>query len=170
MWIQLFIACLAALLLLYVPGYLFFRGLRFPAITSLCVAPLAGMALYTLVPVAYYVLGVPCNWCMVALPMVVLGVATLAVARMRGGQDSELVSLPSLDDIGMRGLRLGFDTVVAPSYIFVALVVCLIVFVGSLPHPDAFYSRFDNQTHLNLVQAFLDSGKWSTLHTSVYLA
>jgi hypothetical protein len=56
------------------------------------------------------------------------------------------------------------------AYVLVALTVCLFMYVTNLPHPDVFYSRFDNQTHLNLVQSFLDSGKWSSLDTSVYLS
>ena len=52
----------------------------------------------------------------------------------------------------------------------VGLAVCLFVFVSSLGTPDNLYCSYDTQTHLNTVRAFLDSGEWSVLNFTNYLA
>lgn len=55
-------------------------------------------------------------------------------------------------------------------YAGVGLLVCCYVFISSLDGPDSFWGRFDNITHLNRVRSFVDSGAWSTIRSSNYLA
>ncbi|MBR3317376.1 MAG: hypothetical protein IKG21_06135 [Atopobiaceae bacterium] len=67
-------------------------------------------------------------------------------------------------------LSMPFDVAIPLLFVFVSTAVCALVFWRVLPAPDALMPRFDNQTHINLTRAFIDSGKWSSLHTSTYLA
>ena len=170
MWMQLLCAVFATIFLLYVPGYLLFRGMRLSSLVALCVAPLASVCAYSVLPIVYYARGIPCNLATVGLPALALGMGAYAVARWKRRLGVDDLGPAPQDSVRLWGRTLGFDATMMLAYALCALVVCLCMFVFNLPHPDAFYSRFDNQTHLNLVQSFLDSGKWSTLHTSVYLA
>ncbi len=54
-------------------------------------------------------------------------------------------------------------------YLACGLAIGCIVFAGALPTADATYIRYDNQTHVNVSKAFLDSGMWSSLHPNRYL-
>ncbi len=61
------------------------------------------------------------------------------------------------------------DWSLALLYLACGLAIGCIVFAGALPTADAAYIRYDNQTHLNVSKAFLDSGMWSSLHPNRYL-
>lgn len=170
MWIGFFAALVLAAVLLYVPGYLFFRGLRLSRLLAFCVAPLASLLVYSLLPIAYYELGIPCGLATVALPALLLGAGIYTLNRLgRLGNAPEL-RVATQAPIVWKGHEFSFDKVMLLVCISFGTALCAFMFVCNLPHPDVFFSRFDNQTHLNLVRAFLDSGKWSSLHTSGFLA
>jgi hypothetical protein len=61
MWMELLLAVVAIIALLYTPGYVFFRGLRFSSVVALCAASLVSVCLYAALPVAYYGVGIPCG-------------------------------------------------------------------------------------------------------------
>jgi len=170
MWTDLLYATLCSIALLYAPGYQLFRALRFSSIVALCAAPLVSVCMYSALPVAYYDVGIPCGLVSVAVPVLLMCTAVYAVACVWNRVGTDDLDLFPQAPVRLWGRAFDFDAALLVAYVLVALVVCLCMFVANLPHPDVFYSRFDNQTHLNLVQSFLDSGKWSTLHTSTYLA
>ena len=170
MWLGFLAAIVACALLLYVPGFLFFRGLRFSPVLSLCAAPLASLLCYATLPIAYYAIGIPCNLPTVALPTLAIGLSAYLLARKREQTSAHALSLSAQPPVRIGTRTLDFDACMIAVCLAIGLIVCLYLFVFNLPRLDSFFSRFDNQTHLNLVQAFLDSGKWSTLHTSNYLS
>lgn len=170
MWIGFGAALVAAVALLYVPGYLFWRGLRLSHPLALCCAPLFGVFVYATLPIVYYELGVPCSVATVALPALLAGVLCFAIRVWTARGSSDVIELEPQRPVRVVGRTVDFDLAVLVAYIAVATLVCLWMFVSNLPRPDTFFSRYDNQTHLNLVRAFLDSGKWSTLHANVFLA
>ncbi len=170
LWNEFYCTVAVAVLLLYVPGYLFWRGLRFSPTIALCCAPLYSVFAYSVLPIAAYELGVSCNVTTILGPTLAVALAIYAIARWRQTEESARLALVSQDPIHIGPLKVPFDLVAILAYVAIASVVTYLVFVRNLPHPDAFYSRFDNQTHINAVQAFVESGKWSTLHESAFLA
>jgi len=156
-WISFVIAVATTLVLLYVPGYIFVQGLMRDRLVSLCCAPLVPICAYATLPIAYYRLGIPCSQGTILIPTLAAAILSYLLGRrVVKGTDAPSVSIKSL--------------LIPLAYVLVATIVCGLVFVNNLPTPEAFYSRYDNITHLNTIQAFVDSGRWSSLHHSPYLA
>lgn len=171
---SLFIASLVAVAVLAVPGYLLFRALRFTNLVSLAAAPLGSCAVYAVLPIVYDELGMPCDIMNILVcPSVVLAVVAFLSWRHAKSHGSACLHLPTPTGIwrGNRGaVESGFDWATFILYLLCGIAVCSIAFIACLGSPDAFFSRYDNQTHLNLAQAFVDSGQWCALHHSRYAA
>ncbi|NGM16894.1 hypothetical protein GMI70_02525 [Eggerthellaceae bacterium zg-893] len=145
-----------ATLFLYLPGFFVGKALRFDSLLALACAPVASVAAFTLLAVVYGAVGVPCTWLNMLLPLVIVFGALFAVVLRRSS------------DKPARITRAEWMTVAL--YVAIGLALCLFVFVKSLDGPASFHCRNDNITHLNLVRAFHESGIWSTLTTSNFLA
>ena len=168
----LLIAFAVGLLITYLPGFLLFRAIRFSNLVALVCAPLASGALYGLLPIFYDFAGIPCD-------LITMGVCPLlvcAVLAVLAYKSSKMQAAPAFQLYAPRG-RLtprrtlresGVDWSILAVYVICGIVLCRFLFISSLGAPDAFFSRFDNQTHLNLAQSFIDSGVWSSLHPSRY--
>lgn len=170
MWSEFCRAIVVAVLLLYIPGYLFFRGLRFSPVVAACCAPLFSVFAYAVLPILYYELGIPCSVLSVVTPTALAAIAIYAISCWRETPNSTILQPSNQKPIHFGSITIPFDLAAIAAYVFFAAAVTFIIFVSNLPHADAFYSRFDNQTHINAVQAFVDSGKWSSLHESTSLA
>ena len=172
--IELFLASIAALILLYLPGYFLFRAIRCTRLVSLIAAPIASLAPYGLLPVLYYNMGIECNLATIVLLPLVVYLAAFIISCKSAGEGSTTV-LGLVQPTGVwRALNAKGDAprdwAVLALYVFCGIVACSVMFVAALGAPDAFFSRYDNQTHLNVAQAFIDSGQWSSLHAGRYLA
>ena len=170
MWSEFFLGVAFAAAILYLPGYLFWRSASFSPVMSLCCAPLFGVCAYAALPIAYYELGVPCNPVSILGPALALSVVAYALRRLRSHDDAPQLKPQPQEPVRLGPISIPFDVVALILYVCFAAWVCYVVLVRSLPTPDAFANRYDNQTHLNLTRAFIDSGKWSTLHASQWLA
>ena len=170
MWTSFLIAALAALAALFVPGYFAFRGLGCSRIAALCCAPLASMAAYASLPVIYELAGITCSAATVLLPTCALFLAIWGISHVKALRGKPRVKLPALEPYAIGRRKLSFDWGMLALYTAIGLLVCIFVFVTALPTADAFYCRFDNQTHLNMVRSFVESGHWGSLHTDAYRA
>ena len=168
MWGSFLLASLVALAVLYVPGFFAFRGLGCSRIVALCCAPLASMAGLASLPLAYELVGMQCSAANVMLPMLVAFLAIWGISRVKALRGKPRIDLPKLAPYAFKRQKLSFDWQMLALYLIVGLIVCIASFVMALPTADAFYCRYDNQTHLNMVRSFLDSGYWSSLHTDAY--
>ncbi len=169
MWGEFAWATALVLVLLYLPGYLFLRALRVSRALSLSAAPLYGVAAYSSLPIAYYELGIPCSPLTILVPTCLVALLAYGWRRWRG-TSAPVLAFKRAEPIELCGRSCPFNVVAALAFVLVATIVCLSVFVCRLPGANAFAPRFDNNTHLNLCRAFLDSGRWSSLHTSTFLA
>lgn len=171
MWAEFALALVAGALLLYVPGHLFFRGLGLSPTLALCCAPLFGTCLYAGLPIIYFELGIPCSVPTVVGPALLVAAVVPLAARLLGRRRraGELALSPQRP-VSIGGAKVPFDALVLALFVALSALVCAFVFLRALPSPDAFVQRNDNQTHLNLTRSFLESGKWSSLHNSSYLA
>ncbi len=169
MWVELLGTVVVLLLLLYVPGTLLLRGLGLSRVVALCCAPCVSIGAYAVLPIAYGMLGVRCSALAVGLPVLLLGALVWVVGRTCA-KGSGVLDVSPQGPVCLRGRAVSFDVLVPACYVVVAMAVCCLVFVGNLSGPESFACDYDNQTHLNAVRAFLDSGMWSTLHVGPYLA
>lgn len=173
MWVQLLYTTLICGFVLFGPGFLFFQGLGLSRIFALCVAPLFTVFMCSTLPILYYELGISCNVFSILAPTLLIALLSLAlgaiVRRFRKTTDDDLLSFDNIRGITVFQHEIPFDVLVPLSFVVVSTAVCLFVFIPALPAANAIAPRYDNQTHLNLCRAFLDSGKWSSLHPSKYL-
>ena len=171
---SLILASLAALVLLYVPGFMFFRALRFSDITALVAAPIASAGAYGLLPVIYGIVGISCDvFNVVIVPTILFAIGFIVTLRFSRGSRKEALRYP--DDPGtwrQPGAMRDFvsDWGILGLYVLCGVIVCTITFIANMGSPEAFFSRYDNQTHLNLTQSFVDSGLWSAIDHSRYAA
>lgn len=169
MWVEFYLAAVLCILSLYCIGYVFLRALNFSRTISICAAPLASTAFFCTVPIVLDVLAIPCSpLSVLAPPLVVSGIlyALLLPWRSRHKPLSPSELLPIT--VGKHAVP--YDLLMLFCYIVPSLLVSLLLFVGTLLQPDVVNCQYDNQTHINVVRAFLDSGQWSTLHVNSFLA
>lgn len=170
----LFLASVVAVVVLAVPGFFLYKALRLSNLMALAAAPLASCALYAVLPIVYDAAGIRCGIAnMLVAPTAVL--ALLAWLSWRRAQATRAIWLHLPAPAGSwrdarRPAESGFDWAAFLLYLACGTAVCSICFIANLGSPDAFFSRYDNQTHLNLAQAFVDSGQWCCLHHSRYAA
>ena len=174
MWNEYLLATLAALMLLYLPGYFSSRGLGLSKLLALNTAPALSVFAYATLPVVYSLLDIPCGIIRMLAPTLTVSLIISVYSRLFGhntsGTARNELTLNQQDNIQLGAYSLPFDATLYISTLVIGVLVCVFLFSSSLSRPDAFYSRYDNETHLNCVQAFLDSGRWSSLHVSKHLA
>ncbi len=164
----------AAVVALFVPGYLILRILRFSRLTAAAASPLASCVIYGVLPILYDAAHVRCDIVtMFAIPCIVLlGCFLISAQRMKTGNAVifRIFVTPSSWRSRNNARDTGYDWAILLLYLGCGIAVGLIAFVANLGSPEAFFSRYDNQTHLNLAQAFVDSGQWCALHHKRYAA
>ncbi|WP_283170946.1 DUF6541 family protein [Curtanaerobium respiraculi] len=162
----LIVATLACLAVLYVPGIFVARAARLDALAAAASAPLFGTGALVVLGVAFDAAGVRVSGAILAAASFALCAAAWLLARAasarRGGAEPAAVRHPSEDARYLRRT--------AALYVAVALLITSIVFVHGIRTPDAF-SRCDDTTfHLSVIRSFVETGSYSVLNVSSYLA
>lgn len=156
MWPTFFLCMLAAILVLYLPGYFVCRSLDFKVLLAVSCAPVTGIALYAILSIIYGFLGIPCSWVTVFLPILIVALGIFLVFKVR---HKRVVTFGSIK----------IDCAILLLYVVIGFALCLFIFVKSLDGPASYHCRNDNITHLNLARSFYESGIWSSLTTSNFL-
>lgn len=173
-------ACIAVL---YLPGYLLARSFPFSRFASAALAPTFSVLGLTLFGVAAYELVNPCPAPALAGALIALGFAIYLISRVVRGAVAKPDDSPSSADgdafseLTRRASIAELIPVPADAhiwktaalYIGVALVITSIVFLGALDGFDSFSRNDDTTVHLSVARGFLDTGTFSTLHTSSFL-
>lgn len=153
--------------LLLAPGYLWLRMVRLPRAYSLCVAPIITTALVAIVGELYAAVHLPATPASVYLPLMCLPAALLLVPlvmRYRGtavkGDDLLSFNLSHVDIPWWMPLL----------FIALGVYICNDLFVSIIPSADAVMQHYDNQHHLNTIQAMADAKRASSLGIHFYLA
>lgn len=174
MWMSFLYAMLMGIALLYVPGYLFFRGFCLSRLMAACCAPLYAVCAYASLPIVYYELGISCSLLTVATPAFLVSLVAFCLGRLYGARRSARPLRPlgpdGLPPLHIMGRRVPCDVAFALLYVCVAALVCAVVWWRVMPATNALNQRLDNLTHVNLARSFLESGKWSSLHASLNMA
>lgn len=168
MWDLFFVSVFAGFALLCIPSFVLLRALRVSGVVAAAYSPLVSIAAYSVLPIAYKPLGIACSWMTLAFPLIIAAVLILVIGRIVGLGGPPLFS--SLSDDGERGAnrRCGTDWLCLGLYVLVGVVVTGCVFVGSFESAGSFVQEFDNVHHINTVRAFVDSGDWSSLSSTLY--
>lgn len=160
MWIEFALAFVVGFLILYSPGFILLRAIRFDFGFSGLFAPIVSISLFALLTTAYGILHIPCN------AVSVLGVPTLLLVFFLLLSKRYCFVKKSVEALSLSKQ----DAITLGLYILVGLILCIAFFIKQLDGPNSFYNRVDNVTHINLIQAFIESGVWSSLTTSNYLS
>ena len=86
MWFTFALCMLAGLLALYVPGMAVSRALGLRGAFAVACAPLASVALISLLCIAYGAVGIPCNGASVLAPVVLVPIAGLLASHILRSQ------------------------------------------------------------------------------------
>ncbi len=167
-WTSFAIALLVAIVILYVPGWLFCKGIRFNGVMAVACAPVPSIAAYSVLSVLYEKTGISCNALTMFAPVILVSLALFVVSRITRKDDSAILSLPGETSFEIGNKKLPFDACAAVAYMLMAIIVCSVLFIANLDSASGFFCRWDNQVHMNLIRSFVESGVWSSLTTNVY--
>ena len=176
MWLTFAIACFVVVLVLYLPGYLLWRALRFERVLALCAAPIASIAIISISAIVFGKVGIPANAGTIGLCAIAICAIPFVLSRtIAHGKGMHLPFPTAVDtarpdakaDDGRSQRR---DWIILAAYAIFGLITVSFVFLANIGSPESFFSRWDNQTHLSAVRAFLDTGIWSSLTVDQYLA
>ena len=161
MWIQFSIAFIVGVLVIFLPGSLLFKALRFGTVSAIICAPIGSISTYIVLTTLYGFLSIPCNvGSLFVTSILVFGIIFVGsyLARKKTAQKKNVLFALSKK-----------ETLILSGYIVVGIALCLYFFIKSLDGATSFYNRVDNTTHLSLISTFSQSGLWSSLYTSSYL-
>ena len=143
-----------SLLLLYATGAVLLHILKFPWRWAVLGAPAASLCVYALLGEAYYsanIVATPLS--VFVIPLCILMALDLASNRLKRKE----MELPEID----------WRLVIL--YCTVGIVVGGFFFLRSLPSYDAVFQSEDIAKHALQIRAFVDSGKFTSFHASIYL-
>lgn len=153
------------ILTLFLPGYLWLRSVRLPAVYALCCAPVISSALVGLLGEVYARIGVPATPLSIYLPLVCLPAMALLALRARAGKGNEAPE--PLIDLGESYSDVAWWLPLL--FVFFGVLACNDLFASELPALDAVVQRYDVQHHLNCTQAMAEARRVSSLGVSSYL-
>lgn len=161
MWDQFCIAFIVGLLAIYLPGFIFFKALRFGTTSSLVCAPICTIATYIILTTSYGFLSISCNaFTLLIIPTFVFGSIYLLLFICQKKQSLERKKFFVFSKK---------DTVILLGYLACGMLLCLYFFIKSLDGASSFFCRVDNITHLSLINTFSQSDVWSSLAVSSHL-
>lgn len=164
MWAGFIIGCLVGILILFIPGALVLRALRFSLPQSCAFAPALSVAIIAIAGVAIDLLslkGVGALLGMTALITVALSAKGLlsSLTAWRAHAAEKPSAAPLLPSISWEAIAL---------YVVVNVGVMGYLFLICLSSLDAIIPIGDVNYHVNVVMSMMDSGNFSTLSVSPY--
>lgn len=164
MWGAFIVTCLMGVLVIFLPGFLMLRTLRFSLTECVVYAPPLSITVITLAGVICHALGgngiLPLIVGSLILTALFCGCA-LCFMRF-GGHAERLGRLPSSNGEGALSWKL---IVLYASVNVVMMTYLYLICIGS---PDAVISFGDNDYHIAVVKGMMDGGNFSTLNVSAY--
>ena len=151
MWGMFSLGVLLGTLIVLLPGGIQFYCLGFSVPVSVALAPVVSIAEYVVLGVAFGLAGIPIGWCHLLGGAMALSLMSTVLLRQR----------PVLCETGVEpcpGLLVLF--------LLIGALACLALYVGTLGSPEAFAQQFDNASHLNRIQTFISTSRFSTVQAS----
>lgn len=167
LWVPFLLAFLSCIVILYFPGFLLSRILRFSILDTFAFAPCVSIVGYSITFIIFEKIGIEASWISVFLIPSLLMFLIWSVIKLNSKNET-------IDNMSARAVHGDCcdadirDLLLLVFYIGVAILVCTLLFLESLDNPDAFSKAADNTWHLSLIRSFVDSGDMSTLSASIY--
>ncbi len=153
MWLNFFCAYIFIILMLFVPGFLFFRSLSFSKIESLLFAPLFSIAFLCIIGIAFNEAGLFSSAPSTAIPLFIIPTVCFLFSRKYRNRKKEIRT----------------DWVILALYVVVGIAIGGYVYLIPLDGPESIIQTYDNVFHYNVVESFIESGSWSILSVDSYL-
>ncbi|MBM6952118.1 DUF6541 family protein [Enorma phocaeensis] len=168
-WLELCAAALCTALLLFLPGGLLLSGLRVRPLNAVLYAPMVSLFAYCVLAIIYGAAGVPASCASLVAPF--LGIAALcllASALLKRRRDHATQSRQGSNRDKQRRATDALHVGLWATFCVVSTVVAVRFFIIPLDGPTSFVQDSDNTFHLSLIQAFVESGNYSSLHATLY--
>lgn len=159
MWMTFFVGVLFCLAIVYLPGYLQLRALRFARALAIACAPVIAVAEYGVLGALFGLMGVRTSWyaivgIVVALSALMCALAFVALRKKRAHP------------------CLVIKAQVRPSSVLIYLcfsvpIVCFYL-LPNIGGPETTVQLFDNAFHLNLIHSFAETGRFSVLQSTTF--
>lgn len=153
MWISFFCTYAFIILMLFVPGFLFFRSISFSKLYSVLFAPLFSISLLCLIGILFEVIGVSASAISVGIPLFLIPGAIFLLGKHRDTEETTRS-----------------DWLIVGLYALVGFLAGVYLYVLPLDGPESIIQTYDNVFHYNVIQSFVESGAWSTINVDAYLA
>ncbi len=163
MWDIFLLTIIAGIIILYLPGFIFLKALRFSSQMSLVISPVIAITAYSCMGILFEKLSIFCSWQSMFLPLLLVCLLILFLSKLFSfarKKDAHLCSI-----IAPRGRT---DWLIIGAYLAVGCLIAAFYFILPLNGANSFNQGPDNAFHLSLIQSFLDSGNFSSLNASYY--
>lgn len=172
-WMNFAVPVLICILILYVPGFLLLKAVRFPGTWCVAGAPSLSLLLYSFLGLAFFFSGLSTSsFALVGLAVALCAgvlVATAAARRrhVRGrlkslGESNRLLAWGAVDG----STSLSFAMLL--SYLAVGVILGGAIFIMAVQHPNAYIQSYDNVTHLAQLSYFAESNIYCPLGVTNY--
>lgn len=173
MWGLFCVAAIVSVLLLVIPGMLLLRIFRLPWMTSVALAAPVTIALAQIFFIVYSVIHVRVGIVSFILPLALLLVIAVIVSETVAHRLSHASpEAEQVHDARMSPINrvLVFPHTASERYWFIApfvlaIILATVIDVKSLDGAASFSQHYDTAWHYSIVQHFIDSGDYSTLHS-----
>lgn len=149
MWFDFFAAALAAVAFLFLPGGLIVYSARRSLVESVGLGPILGVAFYSIAAAVYSQIGVGASWATLFMPFVLIALIVSVLFIRFGKGETE------------KGLCKE-ELLYVLSYALVGIAVVGIFFIKNLDGANSFYQAYDNNSHLNTIRTFIETGVYSS--------
>ena len=153
MWLTFLCAYTIIILLLFIPGFFFFRSLSFSKFNSILFAPLFSIAWLCTIAVFFNQAGIFASAQTIGAPLLLAPLALFLLRKHHICTHAE-----QWVNWGIVGL-----------YIILGFTVSVYAYVLPLDGPESIVQTYDNVFHYNVIESFIQSGSWSTLSVDAYL-
>lgn len=158
MWLTFAAACLASVVVLYMPGYFVGRAVRLGSFGAIAVAPAFSVALLVAMGVLLQAVGIPCPAWALLLGSLAVSLVAYIVSRFAFGNF----------DAAEKGSKLVGGWKMIALYVGASLAITALVFLHAVGDPSAFCRLDDNTLHYSAIRSSIDTGFYSTLFVSGY--
>lgn len=153
MWLTFLCAYMIIILLLFIPGFFFFRSLSFSKLNSILFAPLFSIAWLCTIGVFFNQAGIFASAQTIGAPLLLAPLALFLLRKHHICSHAE------------QGINWG----IVGLYIILGSTVGVYAYVLPLDGPESIVQTYDNVFHYNVIESFMQSGSWSTLSVDAYL-
>jgi hypothetical protein len=154
MWPLYFWGVFVCLAILYLPGFLQLKSLSFSSIAAVCIAPAVTLGEYALLGVAFGLAGIPIAWfIMPGMALLISVVLLIFNSLCKGKSDCRTI---------FADFRIGPFA----SFLFFGILFGMVYFVKNLDGPSSFSIMFDSGYHLNVIKAFMSTGRYSIVQAT----